>query len=183
MRIDNQFNTAAIKAGAAKCEPCIALQPCVPHKHHSIGDIERFHRTLEDSVFKKLYGKPHLTAEYWDMAYTVHIMKCNMIGSVHGPTACPYELWYGRKPDLLKLPMIPFGSAVMAHIPVAQQTVETGRSTLHYAVGTAQDHQDGLLLLNPKTKHGVIRRTYKILGPAPQPYTQPEYEMSAEGDA
>ena len=180
LRIDNQFNTAAIKAWAAKCEPCIALQPCIPHEHHSIGDIERFHRTLEDAVFKKLYGKPHLTAQYWGMAYTDHIMKCNMIGSVHGPTACPYELWHGRKPDLLKLPMIPFGSVVMAHIPVAQQTVETGRSTLHYAVGTAQDHQGGLLLFNPKTKRDVIRRTYKILGPAPQPYTQPEYEISAE---
>ena len=113
LRLDNQFVTKPVKEWAAKCEPYIELQPCIPHEHHSIGDIERFHRTLEDAVFKKLYGKKHLSVQYWGMAYTDHIMKSNMMGSVHGPAACPFELWYGRKPDLLKLPMIPFGSVVI----------------------------------------------------------------------
>ena len=54
------------------------------------------------------------------MTYTDYIMKANMMGSVHGPTASPYELWNGQKLDLLKLPMIPFGTLVMAHVPLEQ---------------------------------------------------------------
>ena len=54
LRLDNQFVTAPVKKWAAQCEPYIELQPCIPHKHHSIGDIERFHRTLEDAVFKRM---------------------------------------------------------------------------------------------------------------------------------
>ena len=109
-------------------------------------------------------------------------MKANFMGSVHGPPQCPYELWTGKHPDLIKLPMIPFGSVVMAHVPVDQQTVETGRSVLHYAVGTSLGHRGGLRLFNPKTKREVIRHTYRVLGPEPQPYTRPEYEMTADGD-
>ena len=41
---------------------------------------------------KKLYGKPHISGESWGMAYTDYIMKANIMGSVNGPTACPYEL-------------------------------------------------------------------------------------------
>ena len=64
IRIDNEFVTNEITTWAALCSPAISLQPCIPHEHHSIGDIERFNRSLEDAVFKKLYGKPHLTVQY-----------------------------------------------------------------------------------------------------------------------
>ena len=74
--------------------------------------------------------------------------------------------------------MIPFGSVVMAHVPLDQQTTDGPRSILHYAVGTSL----GLQLFNPGTERVVIRRTYKVLGPEPQPYTRPEYEIDADGD-
>ena len=54
LRMDNEFWTAPVRTWAASCEPPIELQPCIPHEHHSIGDVERFNRTLEDVVFKKL---------------------------------------------------------------------------------------------------------------------------------
>jgi len=59
LRIDNQYVTADIQKWAATTSPgrpAIRLQPCIPHEHHTIGDVERFNRTLEDAVFKKLYG-------------------------------------------------------------------------------------------------------------------------------
>ena len=86
-------------------------------------------------------------------------MKANFMGSVHGPSQCPYELWTGKHPNLVKLPMILFGSFVMAHVPEDQQAVETGRSILHYAVGTSLGHRGELRLFNPKTKREVIRHT------------------------
>ena len=102
------------------------------------------------------------------MAYVDYIDKANLMGSVHGSTACPYELWTGEKPDLLTLPMIPFGSIVMAHVPVKQQSIGSPKSILHYVVGTAMGHQKGLRLFNPKTKRDIIRRAYKTLGPTLQ---------------
>ena len=182
LRLDNEFVTAPIKRWAGLCEPPIELQPCIPHEHHSIGDIERFNQTLENAVFKKMYGRRHLSVQYWGMAYEDYIMKANFMGSVHGPMQCPYQLWTGKHPDALKLPMIPFGSVVMAHVPLDQQTTDGPRSVLHHAVGTSLGHLGGLRLLNPVTKRIVVRRTYKVLGPEPQPYTIPVYEISADGD-
>ena len=71
-------------------------------------------------------GKRHLTVQYWGMAYTDYIMKSNMMGSVHRPKESPYELWTGKHPDLLKLPMTPLGSVVMAHVQLDQQTATDG---------------------------------------------------------
>ena len=116
------------------------------------------------------------------MAYEDSIVKANPMSSVHGPTQCPYEHWTGKHPDVLILPMIPFGSVVMAHVPLDQQTTDGPHSTLHYTVGTSLGHQGGLRLFNPATKRVVVRRTYKVLGPEPEPYTIPVYEMSADGN-
>ena len=93
LRLDNEFVTDAIETWAKECEPPIELQPCIPHEHHSIGDIERFNQTLGDAVFKKMYGKKHLSIQYWGMAYTDYIMKASSIGSLHGPKERPYKLW------------------------------------------------------------------------------------------
>ena len=72
------------------------------------------------------------------------------------------------------------GSVVMAHVPLDQQTTDGPRSILHHAVGTAVGHQGGLRLYNPKTKRVIIRYTYKILGPTPQPHSHPEYEIRVD---
>ena len=80
-RMDNEFRTAAVRTWAASCEPPIELQLCMPHEHHSIGDIERFNQTLENAVFKKMYDKQHLTVRSWAMAYKDFTMKTNFMGS------------------------------------------------------------------------------------------------------
>ena len=102
----------------------ITLLPCIPHKHWSIGSMERYNRTLGDGITKQLYGKPHLNITYWGCAHEYCIMQHNFIGSIHAePPISPYEQWYNEKPDLQKYPMLPFGSIVMAHIPLAKQAV------------------------------------------------------------
>ena len=159
LRMDNEFWTATVRTWAASCEPLIELQPCIPHEHHSIGGIEWLDQTLENAVLKKMFGRRHLTVQYWAMAYEDSIMKANFMGRVHGPKECPYELWACKHPNLINLPMIPFGSVVMAHIPLDRKTVETGRSILHCAVGTSLGHLGGIRLFNPKTKQEVIQTT------------------------
>jgi hypothetical protein len=67
--------------------------------------------------------------------------------------------------DVLKIPIIPFGSIVVAHIPLQLQTKSGPRSTLTYCVGSASDYKGGLLLFNPITHRVIVRRTFKVLGP------------------
>ena len=78
--------------------------------------------------------------------------------------------------------MIQFGSAAMAHVPLAQQVTGGPKSNIHYAVGTALGHQGGLRLFNSATKREILRHTYEVLGPEPQPFAQPEYEIDEEGN-
>ena len=94
------------------------------------------------------------------------VTQHNICGSLHGPDSTPYALWHGHKPDLDTMPMIPFGSVVMAHVPLKQQDTYGDRAILNYAVGVALRHKGakgGSILFSPLTKREVIRRTYKII--------------------
>ena len=113
------------------------------------------------------------------------VMKRNMCGSIHGRDSTPYESWHGNKPDLLTMSMIPFGSVVMAHVPLKLQVIHGDRAILNYAVGTALRHKrakGGLILFNPLTKREVIRRTYKVIGPVVPSQIRPEYDMDGDGN-
>ena len=89
-----------------------------------------------------------------------YAMKHKMCRSIHGPDSTPYEIWHGHKPDLLTMPMIPFVSVVMAHVPLTQQETHGDRTILNYAVGTAlrnKGAKGGLILFNQMTKRDLIR--------------------------
>ena len=60
IRTDNQFLTRNIKAWARN-HPPIKILACIPHELHQIGLVERFNRTIEDSIVKNLDNSPHLT--------------------------------------------------------------------------------------------------------------------------
>jgi hypothetical protein len=61
--------------------------------------------------------------------------------------------------------MLPFGSIVMAHVPVHLQSTLHPKSIRMIAVGSSLIHQGGILLYNPLTNKVVTRRTCKQLGP------------------
>jgi len=131
---------------------------------------------------KMLYGKPHLNITYWGYAVKDFIMHSNFNGSIHNTGISPFELWYGEKPDLNKYPMLPFGSIVMAHIPVSQQTAGSQRSQVTYCVGTSLAHKKGLILYNPQTKREIIRGTFKTLGPIRPTIDRMSYEVTSDDD-
>ena len=83
LRLKNEFRTAAVIRRAALCQPPIELQPCIPHEHHRIGDVEWFNQTLEQAVYKMMYGRKHLTIQYWGLAYQDYIMKANMMDNAY----------------------------------------------------------------------------------------------------
>jgi hypothetical protein len=167
LRTDNAFVTNALKAWCLLHH--VILSPCIPHEHFQIGLVERFHRSLEDSIVKCISNKPHLTMQYWGFAYNDIIMKSNILPTILRPTTTPYELWHGYKLDLKVTPMLPFGSVVMAHIPLALQRSLGPRSVETFVVGCSLAHVGGLLLYNPTTKRVIIRRSFKTLGPTRPP--------------
>ena len=182
IRTDNQFITSAITAWARDLShPPITLLPCIPHEHFQIGLIERFNRTLEDSIVKNMYNKPHITVDFWAMCYEDVIMKANIVGSLQSSRS-PYELWTGKTIDMLQTPMLPFGAIVMAHIPLVLQESLGPRSVKTYAIGISLQHDGGLLLFNPSTKRVIIRRTFKTLGPSESIPTSNIYDALCDDD-
>ena len=129
---------------------------------------------------KLLYGKKHLNITFWGYAYRDFIKNCNFNGSIHDNGISPYEKWFNRKPDMLKFPMLPFGSIVMAHIPLALQSAGSQRSEVTYCVGTSLDHKKGLRLYNPRTKKEIIRGTFKTIGPQHISKESINYEINVD---
>jgi hypothetical protein len=142
----------------------VKLCPAIPHEHHQIGLIEIWNQILEASIIKQLYGKTHISAKYWAMAYLDIIEKTNILPSIHQPQCTPYQQWTGTTVDFIKYPMVPFGTIVMAHKPVHLQGKLEDHAIPTYAVGTSINHQEGLILFNPDTKLPIIRRSYKLMG-------------------
>ena len=164
LRTDDEFITIEIRAWCLKEK--ITLLPCVPYEHAQIGVVERVHRTFRDAMVKCMANKPHLDTRLWGLCWLDVVFKYSTLPNSNLPHhASPYMLWFGKSVDVLAIPMVPFGSVVMGHIPLELQTKSGHRSTLTYCVGSATDYKGGLLLFNPVTHHTIIRRTFKVLGP------------------
>ena len=98
LRTDNGLFTADIKEYCE--ENTIELQSCIPHEHGQIGNIERFHRSLEDSIVKLLHDKPHLSYKYWGMAYYYTLFTMNIKPIPSQNDQCAYNMWSKCKLDL-----------------------------------------------------------------------------------
>ena len=105
------------------------------------------HRTLQEMVVKALDHKQHLTSQYWGLAY-LHFAGLISILSSRDSNKSPYELWYGHPCDLSSQPLLPFGSIVMSHIPLEQQTSLSGRSIETIYVGRSPFIMAPLKFLN-----------------------------------
>ena len=174
LRIDDEFLTKEIKDYLLNEK--IILRPCIPHEHATLPNIERDNGTIKETILKVLKAKPHFEYKYWGMAFNDIITKMNIFSSVEDPSISPYEEWYGYKYNMNDNPSIPFGSIVIAYIPLKDQTELGGRSIRTFYVGFAPEHKGGILLFNPKTKRTIVRRSFRIMGPVDQPNAKLKYE-------
>jgi hypothetical protein len=173
---DDEFDQAPIRDYCALHG--ISMKLCVPYEHGQLGFIERSHRTIQDAVVKSMHNAPHITEQFWAMAYLDTIDKLNIQPCVHNPLTSPYSLWYGHPYDMSVHPMLPFGTLVMAHLPLELQHALSGRSFETFYVRSAHEHKNGLLLFNPVTKRCIVRRTFKALGFSK--ISSPVYDIDAE---
>jgi len=63
--------------------------------------------------------------------------------------------------DLLVVPVLPFGSRVIAHVPLHMQQAHSLRDVRTIYVGSARGVKGGILLFDPATKRTKVRVTYK----------------------
>ncbi len=164
IRCDSEFITTEIQEYCDSFTFPILLKGCIPYEHDTLPFIERLHKTIRESVVKALAFKPHINDKYWGMAYHDAIMKYNITPPHRNPTTTPYELWHGEKYDILNNPLLPFGTIIMAHLPLSEQTTLSGRAFISYYVGCAPNYRGGILLYNPATQRTIIRRSYKVIG-------------------
>ena len=154
--------TKAIKSWCAHNN--IKLLPSLPHRHNKARRIERFHRSTSDLMMKQLAHKSHLTLQYWSLSWQHAVDMRNILPRKRLNGMTPYEKWFGVPYDLLKHPTVPFGSVVMSHIQLDQQTALSGRSIEGVAIGPSFEHDYGLKIFNPLTKRESIRHSYRNLG-------------------
>ena len=72
--------------------------------------------------------------------------------------------WGKSKRNLKKTPAIPFGTRVVAHLPLKKQSALSGRAFPAVVVGSYPYGKGVIKLLNTKTKRIILRRTFKVLG-------------------
>jgi hypothetical protein len=115
-------------------------------------------------MMKQLANKSHLTPHYWSLSWQHAVDMRNILPRKRFNGMTPYEKWFGIPYDLLKHPTVPFGSVVMSHIPLDQQTALSGRSIEGIAIGPSFEHDFGLRIFNPLTKRESIRHSYRNFG-------------------
>ncbi len=181
IRVDQELVTHAIQEFCDNYVPRIVLQQTAPHEHGQLGHIERFFREVKERVIKEMTEKPHITDQYWGMAYNDALFKHNL--SPHSvKQVTRYSLWHGEIIDLKNVPILPFGTIIKAHIPLEDQTRgHAGRSIDTVYVGPALKVKGALALFNPETKRYLIRRSFKSMGSHPP--LSPIYELPVEYEA
>jgi len=180
LRIDNEFLTDDIRHYLARQR--ITPKPCIPYEHETLGHIERDNRTITEIMMKIMLNKPHITMQYWGMCYYDVLNKLDIMPHPLDPTTTPYEMWHGNKMNMLHNPSIPFGSVVKAHIALNIQTGFSGRSIDTIYVGMAHGRHGGILLFNPLTKHTLVRRSFRVMGPVHQPKSELSFESPNDID-
>ena len=81
-------------------------------------------------------------------------------------------------------PILPFGTRVLAHLPLKLQTALSGRAFDTIYVGRAPGVKGAIKLFNPSSKRIILRRTFKVLGPSdfiyPDPLVRTHIDISEE---
>jgi hypothetical protein len=145
----------------------VKLSVAIPDEHWGIGGIERWHKTIHEGIIKKCISNPNITPNMWALAYNDDKDMYNCLPTSRHLTKSPYQLFDKKVIDARLSPMLPFGSIVVAQIPLSKQTLQTGRGIELIVVGRYDDGYEGILCFNLITKRTFARRSIKFMGDHP----------------
>ena len=87
-----------------------------------------------------------------------------LLPSSTNPTVSRGVLWGQPKASFKTTPILPFGTRVLALLPLKLQTALSGRAFDAIYVGRAPGVKEVIKLFNPSSKRIILRRTFKVLG-------------------
>ena len=146
----------------------IEIRQPTPYEHAQLGPAEGLVHILSNDVNKLLYSVKHATQVYkklWSLALLEAVRLRGMKSTKQNPGVPRDIAWGDKQVDLNRVPHLPFGSKVLAWIPLPLQTKLSGRSFRGLIVGPAPYTKGGILVLNLETNRIVARRSFTVLGP------------------
>ena len=158
--MDAQFITAEITSWCNTRQ--IAISQPAPYEHEQNEAAECLIKHLREEVDKVLISM-ELPRQYWGMALADANDLRNQMPSTKDPKKSRAVLWGKPKASMRRSPLIPFGSRVIAHLPLKLQTPLSTRGFQTIAVGRASYTKGGIRLFNPETKRIILRRTFKVM--------------------
>ena len=165
--VDKEFFTKEMKKACADCVPPVTLRVAPPDEHFGIGGIERWHRNIHESIAKMSVVNPNVTPEMWNLGYQHDVYMYNSLPTAKNPASSPNFLYLGKTHNAASSPILPYGSVVVAQIPLARQTTHSGRGLELVFVGCSPHNFGDVQLYNPKTKRVVTRRSIRYMGNHP----------------
>lgn len=114
LRCDNggEYTSTAFKKFC--CDKGIIIEYTVPYNPQMNGVSERMNRTICDKMRALLY-ESKLPEEFWGDAVLTATYLTNRSATVSLKSETPYEMWFGKKPNLSNLRV--FGCKAFCHVP------------------------------------------------------------------
>lgn len=122
------------------------------------GTAERMNRTFVDSA-RSMLAHAGLPKSYWSEAVNTAAYVRNRLPTRSVKNVTPYELWYGKKPDVSHLKV--FGCIAYSHIPEQKRKKLDCKAEGMRFVGYSETKK-GYRLFSEVTRKTVVRRDVKF---------------------
>jgi hypothetical protein len=182
IRLDVQFLTKEISDYLSNAGPKyekIDQEHPAPYEHGQNGKAENIIQKIENSI-QKVLKDSSAPKEFWGPISSNICKTRNTMNSHKNLMISRNEAFGGSKTDLLVTPMIPWGSKVLAHIPVKHQTALGYKCFPTMAMGPADGVKGGIVLRNLTTNKNITRRTFKVLGPGSKADYDSSFDLNIE---
>jgi len=169
---DTIFRSDAVQALCR--ENGISQQYSPPFQHSYNGLAESHNKYISNKVATLFACANWVPEAFWPIAWDHAELLNNLRQSkVPGSQKTRYEEFYGTKPDLKSLVMLPWGQPVEFWVPKSQRTSKfSEHSHTGFYLGPSKEIPGSIMIFNPKSKKLVNRDTYRILHAIPSDWKE-----------
>lgn len=158
----------------------IRRQLTAPYTSPQNGVAERLNRTIMERV-RACLAAASLPFSLWAEAVAAVVYTKNMCPTVALKSKTPYEVWFGKKPDISHLRI--FGSTCYVHVPSAIQTSKLHpRATKAIFVGYPDESKAWRVYIPGQRKITRSRDVYFDERLPTPPATNPQSTQPSEGE-
>lgn len=129
---NKEFRNILLKEG-------ISHRLIMPYTPEQNGSSERENRTIVETARAMMHAHKNIAQNLWAEMINTAAYILNRTAPTNVPETSPYELWYGRKPELKHLRVI--GSICYAHVPKQQRRKMDRKAVKGILLG--YDNDDG----------------------------------------